>query len=168
MTLTITCPVCGELVFDLMEKHRGSGFPCSQCGAALFLPGQMGEADESSLAAVGEESCRQSGGANHGSAQTQIDAASIWNDTSDDTDFEIDISALGLPAEGGSSTDLPVGDSSLIKGDSAWLIELAQRAGNPQSDPKLEVATAAAPTAQDAKRTALSSNANQSPNANQS
>jgi formylglycine-generating enzyme required for sulfatase activity len=110
MALTITCPVCGDVMFDAPADVAGAGFPCASCGAALFLPenDRLLAPAGAQLTEVDEELNRK--------------VATIWDHS--DTDFEINI--------GGATADPPSDHEILVSlgdgSDSAWLVDLNKKA----------------------------------------
>ena len=123
MTVTMTCPVCGEILFDLAPEKRGMGMPCSRCGAALFFPGELGEntpQEEQAVTVPSEEEVRRIG--------------TIW-EADPDTDFELDLRVVDAALADSDAVLMDdEGDAPPSTEDSAWLIELNKREGELHSD----------------------------------
>lgn len=115
MALTITCPVCGDVMFDAPAETSGAGFPCGSCGAALFLP-----ENDRLLAPAGAQ--QSESGDERDREELKRNVATIWDQH--DTDFEINI--------GGPSADPPSDHEILVSlgdgSDSAWLVDLNKKA----------------------------------------
>ena len=119
-TVTITCPVCGEVMFDLNAGKPGAGFPCSRCGAALFFLGELGEADPES---------GQTQPAAHELTEQEVQRiGTIW-EAEADTDFEIDLRKVNPDlADSDAVLSDDEGEAPPPNEDSSWILELNQRA----------------------------------------